>query len=207
MQVVKVEKQKKHMCEITLDNGETFLLDSTYTAQNCIHTGVPLCREEIKMHTEQSQYKRALSYSVWYIERYSASAKKLGQKLKSAGYNDSTVKRTVARMCELGLIDDCELARRLSQDLLARNVSKREALYKIVSKGIPRDVAAAALEENECDETAQIKALVAKKYAEKIKTEDGIRKTVAALARKGFAYGSIKSVLSEYSEELKYSEE
>ena len=53
----------------------------------------------------------------------------------------------------------------------------------------------------------QIKELLKTKYRTRLGSEDGVRKTFAALQRKGFSYGDIRAALSEYSEKLENCEE
>lgn len=86
-------------------------------------------------------------------------------------------------------------------------ISPREAESKMFLKGIDRATAKAALQMFEVDEQSQIKLVINKRYRTKLENAENIPKVFAALQRKGFKYSDIKKVLSEYSEQLKYSEE
>ena len=81
------------------------------------------------------------------------------------------------------------------------NVSKREAVQKMLLKGVPYDLAKAVLEETEADEQTQIKNLIDKKYRTKLTDQKGVEKVFAALARKGFSYSAVKEALKSYIEE------
>ena len=98
-------------------------------------------------------------------------------------------------------------AESLAEKLLSACVSRREALVKMQNKGLDRQTAQLALDLFECDETAQIKALIIKKYKNRLTDEESVRKVFAALQRKGFGYSNIKAVLRQYSEELQNSED
>ena len=207
MQITEIKRRRGHLCEIVCDNGEAVLLDSDLVAEKALGIGDELSADTIKKLKGESDYRRAVSRSIWYIERGDLSEKSLYGKLKKAGFSDVTTKAAVVRMKELSLIDDESYAERLAERLLASAVSRREALFKMVNKGLPRDVASAALDMFECNPCDQIRALVNKKYRTKLADAESVQKVFAALARKGFNYGDIKTVLKEYSEELKYSEE
>lgn len=207
MQITEIKRRRGHLCEIVCDNGEAVLLDSDLVAEKALDIGDELSADTIKKLKGESDYRRAVSRSIWYIERGDLSEKSLYGKLKKAGFSDVTTKAAVVRMKELSLIDDESYAERLAERLLASAVSRREALFKMVNKGLPRDVASAALDMFECNPCDQIRALVNKKYRTKLADAESVQKVFAALARKGFNYGDIKTVLKEYSEELKYSEE
>lgn len=206
MLITEIKKQKKHLCEITFHTGQVLLLDTDYCAENGISVGAQMSETEIEKHILGSDYKRAFSRAVWYIERGSLSRKKLLEKLKTAGFREESGIKAADRLEELGLINDYEYALRLTELLLSSCVSKKDALYKMMNKGIPRDTAKAALEEFECDAVAQIRSIIAKKYREKMANEESSKKVFAALQRKGFSYGDIKEAFKIYNE-IDYGEE
>ena len=110
-------------------------------------------------------------------------------------------------MEELDLINDTAFAERLAEQYLQSGISVREAENKMILKGIDRATAKAALQMFEVDAPSQIKLVINKKYRTKLENSENIPKVFAALTRKGFKYSDIKKVLSEYSEQLKGSEE
>lgn len=207
MLIVGFKRKKQHLCEIILSTGDCFLLDSDYCAEKALKENMEITESEISVMKQESDYKRALSRSLWYIERGDLSQKSLKDKLKKAGFSEKSTADAVARMVELGLVNDKEYALRLAENLLSACVSKREATSKMMLRGIDRDLAKWALDEFECDPLTQIKALIIKKYKNKMQSETDVKKVFAALQRKGFNYSDIKSVLKEYSQEIEYSEE
>lgn len=207
MLIVEIKRKKQHLCEIILSTGDCFLLDSDYCAEKALKEEMEITESEISVMKQESDYKRALSRSLWYIERGDLSQKSLKEKLKKAGFSEKATADATARMVELGLINDKEYALRLAENLLSGCVSKREATSKMMLRGIDRDLVKWALDEFECDPLTQIKALIIKKYKNKMQSENDIKKVFAALQRKGFNYSDIKSVLKEYSQEIEYSEE
>ncbi|MBE6805231.1 MAG: hypothetical protein E7526_01730 [Ruminococcaceae bacterium] len=202
-----IKQQKGHLFEIKLTGGKVVLLDKDYVLEKALKTGDDISAAELKNMVVESEYRRAVSRAVWYIERGSLSKKKLTEKLIAAGISRDACHKAVLRMEELDLINDVAFAERLAEQYLQGGISVREAENKMVLKGIDRKTAKEALDLFEVDAKKQIKLLISKKYRTKLQCAENVPKVFAALVRKGFNYSDIKSVLSEYSEQLKYSEE
>ncbi len=207
MVITEIKSQKNHLYEIKFDNGKTVFFDKSIVCENAIKAGDVFTDAELKKTAELSEYRRAVSRSIWFLERGSLSRKKLLEKLLKAGIGKDACHKAVLRMEELDLINDAEFAYRLVEQYLTSGISVRETESKLLLKGIDRQTAKDTLDLFEVDATQQIKMLINKRYREKLKEKENIPKVFAALQRKGFNYSDIKSVLSEYSEQLKYSEE
>ena len=105
-------------------------------------------------------------------------------------------------MEELGLVNDENYARRLAHDLIyLKKLSVRGAKYKLMEKGIDRELCEEILEEFDVDPVEQLVELIERKYADKLDDEKGRRRTVAALQRLGYSWGDIKSALAEFEED------
>jgi regulatory protein len=108
----------------------------------------------------------------------------------------------IARFIEVGLLDDRRFAENYAERLMEANVSKRQAVQKMLIKGVPYDLAKEVLEQTETDENTQIKNLIEKKYRNKLQTENGPKKVFEALVRKGFSFSAAREALKSYIEEL-----
>ncbi len=207
MLITALVKKRGHLNEITLESGEKTLVDISVCEEFSVFEGKEISSEKLREITDISNYRRTFNRAVWYVERGSLSRKKLCQKLKTAGFKKPYIEKAVARLTELGLINDGELAERLAENLLKSGVSKREALQKMMLKGIPCELARNTLDMFECDPAEQIMLLINKHYLQKLETEEGVKKVYAALSRKGFNYSDIKKALSDYSDSVQYSED
>lgn len=205
--VLSVGAPKRHLCKVTFTDGSVLELDSDYCLALSLREGGNLTDSEIERHKAASDYERARSRALWYLSRSDHSEKALKDKLVKAGFAREIAVKAVERIRELGLLNDEALCRRLAENLLKENCSLRETEQKLILKGLPRDLVKSVLSETECDPKEQIKALVFKKYKNKLSNEDEIRKTVVALMRKGFRFSDIKAVLKSFSEELYECEE
>ncbi len=200
MQIVKIEKDKLHLTKISLSNGEDVLIDNDVCSEKCLKSGYSLTEEELCVLIFQSQYQRAKSGAIWYLDRKDRTANELYKKLVEGGFDKKASARVIARLQEVGLIDDRRFAENYRDRLIRGNASKREAFQKLLLKGVPYDLAKEVLSACEVDEQAQISELLSRKYRTKLTVENGVQKVYAALIRKGFSYSAVKEALKNYTE-------
>lgn len=207
MQIVAINKAKQHLSTLVFDNGEQVSLDTTVCGENLLKAGKELTDEDLKKLTEQSNYQRARSRALWYLDRGDITEKALFQKLVMAGYEEKASAQVIKRFVEVDLLNDRRYAENYAEKLLNANVSKREAVGKMLSKGIPYDLVKQVLESFGNDEERQIKNLLEGKYRNKLTAENGAQKVYAALVRKGFSYSAVRKSLKDYIEEQEFCEE
>ncbi len=207
MTVVSVSKEKKHLMLIAFDNGSEIKIDTDVFLNNALCVGSELSAEDIENLEYESDYERAKSRALWYLDRNDYTAKALYDKLTKAGFERKASAAGIARLTGLGVVDDRRFAENFAARCAECNVSRREAAYKMMLKGVPKEIASDALDNEDADESEQIAALIAKKYRTKIASENGVQKVYAALIRKGFSYGKVRDALKKYSEELLYGED
>ncbi len=106
-------------------------------------------------------------------------------------------------MNELGLVNDESYARRLFRELTqgSKHLSIRAARYKLMEKGISRELIDLIAEENPVDEYEQVKIILSKKYNNFADDEKLRKRAISALQRKGFDWETIKSAMTEFEEE------
>ncbi len=207
MEISAIQKRRGHLFELQFSNNESVMLDQKTAIDNGLFVGQRLSNTELQKLKEQSDYQRAFSRAVWYIEQCTLSRRALKTKLTRAKFGEEVVEKVLERLTELSLLNDEALAERLAERLTENNISFRAALSKMTAKGIDYSTAKAALSATERDTEAQIRAVINKKYKNKLSDADSIRKVFAALQRLGFGYSDIRAVLKAYTEELDYSEE
>lgn len=204
MTVEEIKRQKGHLYKVSLSDGTSFLADCDVCENIPIVKGKELSKEDITEILKTSDYERAKSRALWFLDRGDRTENGLYEKLLAAKISPEQCARAIARLKELGLIDDRRYARNYAERCIGNNVSKRETYAKLMGKGVPKDIIKEVLDETECDETAQVMALIKKKYANKLDSKENSAKVVAALMRKGFSYSAVKEALRVYGEELEY---
>lgn len=202
MQIVNLQKDKRHLVKVFLSDGREIALDKDVVYEKCLKIGSELSEDFLQELLFQSDYVRAKSRAVWYIDRSAHTEKGLYDKLVRAGFSKEASAKVIARFIEVGLLDDRRYAETLAERLLEANVSKREALQKMLQKGVPYDLAKSVLEDTQTDEQTQIQNLIEKKYRNKLLQENGTKKVFEALVRKGFSFSAVREALKSYIEEL-----
>lgn len=201
MFITDTKKDKLHLTKITLSDGSEVLIDNDVCYEKCLKVGLEIEDEDLKDLIFESNYRRAKSRAIWYLDRSDHTEKALYEKLLRGGFPQRESAKVIARLKEVGLLDDRRYAENYANRLIDNNVSKREALQKMLLKGVPYDMAKSVLEETETDELSQIKNIIEKKYRTKLTLENGVQKVYAALVRKGFSYDAVKTALKTYIEE------
>ena len=207
MLVTEVQKQKKHLTKLLFDNGEEAFLDNDICINYSLKPETQISEEELKKLIYESEYVRAKSRALWYLDRADRTEKGMYEKLVGAGFDRKASAAVVGRFVEVGLIDDRRFAENFAEKCRDANISKREGIKKMLLKGVPYDIAKEVFSETEIDEEEQVRAVIEKKYARKLEQENGVQRVYAALVRKGFSFSAVRNALKKYSEELEYSEE
>ena len=205
MTVTETKKVKGHLLKVVLDDRKDVLIDIETAALQGVRAGACFSEDELTEIIEISDYTRAKSRALWYLDRCDHTEKGLYDKLIKAWFSPQASAKALAKLTELGLVDDDRFAKRYAARLFEANTSKRQIYYKLCEKGIGREMAKETVEALPDDETAQIRNLIEKKYKHKMKDKESIQKVYASLIRKGFSFAGVKSVLKEYEEELLYA--
>ncbi|MBP3706902.1 MAG: regulatory protein RecX [Clostridia bacterium] len=206
MVIIDIKKDKKHQAALCFDSGEEILLDTDVFSHVSLHKGMDLSDDQLSQIQYLSEFLRAKSRALWYLDRCQYSEKGLCEKLIAAKFSKKVSAAVIKRLKELSLIDDTRYAKGLCEYLSENNVSKREIFHKMLQKGIPKDIITICLEETEIDESAQIRNIIEKKYKNKLSDRVSVDKVYAALCRKGFPFSVVREVINEYATEIRYSD-
>ncbi|MBQ7726059.1 MAG: regulatory protein RecX [Clostridia bacterium] len=207
MRLVELRPEKKHLVALQTDTGERLLIDRDVCADHALQAGDELDDSKWEQLAYESNYQRAKNRALWYLDRADRTEQGLYRKLIEAGFEKQASAAVIARLKELGLLDDERFAENFVYRCCEANISRREAVRKMLEKGVPYAIAKEAAGHMEVDEEEQIRALIRQKYANRLSQEKGAQKVFAALARKGFSFGAIKAALRQYDEEIENSEE
>lgn len=112
------------------------------------------------------------------------------ERLAAAEFSGAVIDQTVARLIELGLLDDLDFARRWVQERAERKrLGPRALKAELAAKGVARDVADEALEAEQIDEEAMA-ADAASRWVRKVARfplPEQAHKLQQMLLRKGFS--------------------
>ncbi len=200
MIVTAVEPRRKSLSALYIDGEFAMKLDTQTLLERRITAGVEISDEDLHTLIEQSDTRRAKEKAMWLISYRDHSSKELYDKLRR-DFGEDASQKALLRMQELGLINDEAFAKRYASELHSKHQSPSSIRYKLMQKGIDKEVTEEIVSSLEIDPQAEIEALIIKKYSRSLSDEKGVRRTVAALQRAGYRYSDIKSVLNEYIQE------
>ncbi len=204
MQITAIEPRRKGLSALYIDGEFAMKLDTETLLAHRFDVGREIDDEILHECVRASDTKRCKDKALWLIGYRDHSRKELIDKLRR-DYPAEVCEKAVERLEELGLIDDSRYARRYTADLIdLKHLSERGIRQKLREKGIDRDLIDEVMEEFVIDEDDQIRTIIEKKYARSLSDEKGRRRCANALARLGFSYAGIKSVMAEYTEIEEY---
>lgn len=184
--------EKKRLTAVFVDGELWNRLDSEIVTQNSIKVGMPVDENFLTELKFESDYKRAKDRALYLISFRDYSEKELTDKLKK-DYGETAAEKAVARMRDLGLVNDLNFAQKYARKLLFnKHFSKRRAEFELLQKGIDKDTVCDILSALEYDALEQIGLLVDKKYPMAYSDEKVKNRAVAFLQRHGYSWDDIK---------------
>lgn len=159
-----------------------------------------------------SELETAKKRAMYLLGGRDYSRRALYEKLREH-YSEESCEKAVAQMCEYGYLDDERYAKRLARQYIeGRKYGKRRAALMLSQKGLERETIEEALSLYSADMVAEELAdLIETKYLGRLFGEgpEGRKETqkvIAALARRGYGYGEIRTALSLVEERLEEEE-
>lgn len=197
--LTRITETKRGRYALFLDDAFAFSLDEDTFAVAGLHAGDELTEPAVAELRRKSDARRALDKAMDLLALRDHAAGELYAKL-CRRFDPHTAAAAVARVGELGLLNDAGFARRRAAELLRKRKSRREILQDLAAKGIDRETAADALaalmpaDGEEDPDLASARALVERQYARKL-AEGKTRQVMAALARRGFSHAVIRAAV------------
>lgn len=152
----------------------------------------------IEEDEKQAVFTRAKKRAMYLLGSKDYSPKAMYDKLLK-NYPPEICRKTVDYLTEYGYLDEERYARKLAEYLIR---TKKHGLYRarqeMAQKGVSRAAADLALEDYSKEDLRQeLAELVQKKYSGKLDDPDDLRRTMAALARRGYGYEDIKAAIRQ----------
>ena len=207
MKITELSPYKGTTWQITTENGGKIFIGQRTVEKMNLKKGMELPDSAIESIKEEDLERKSRERAMYLLSGRDYGFVELYRKLEKT-YPKEMCLRTCKLMAEKGLVNDREYAFRLGKQLV--EIKKESAVavrYKLTQKGIPKDIIGEVIDAYcEDDEVVKdrIKALVEKKYKRNLTDEAGIRKVKNALARLGYGYSDINSVLKEFDNEEEY---
>lgn len=176
---------------IFVDDEYTITTDIDFWAEYFFKDGQEITEEQWQELCNGIYYKKAVDKCYDLLSRRDHSVKELKTKLLRT-VDEENADRAIEKMIDYGYLDDEKYAKNLVKYLSeTKRMSKNHIKQEMYKRGVPNDIIAYTLEETEIDNVSAVVDLIFTKYRNKLDAQDGNKKVIAALMRKGFSYSDI----------------
>lgn len=192
---IKQQERLKGRYSIYVDEAYAFSLSADMLLNEKIVTGLPVDEQQLKAYKKLSADDKAYNLALAYAVRRMRSEWELKDYLRRKEYDEALSQVILERLDRIGMIDDARFAEAWVRNRrLLKSVSKRRLSQELHQKHVATEVIEQALHNDETDENAVLKELIARKRKQ-LKYQDNL-KLMQYLARQGFGYDDIKSALN-----------
>ena len=196
-----VKPGKRDKIHIYIDGDYQTTVDSLYFSTCGVKDGAELSGSEAALFLRKANERRAFNKGASLLSYQDRTRRQLVERL-CEDYGEEAAEAAADRLEELRLLCDTRFADKYAAELLRRKkCAPRRIMQELLQKGIDRDTAEEAVAKLEFSAQDCIAQLLRTKYAGKFRDEKGLRRTIAALQRLGYAWGDIRSALRQIEEE------
>ncbi len=194
---------------VTVNDTETFRLSKAE------YRALPLAEEQaldLEQYLQELlllQYPAALDYAVKLLAIRSRSFHEVERSLNARGCLPDTVEMVLYKLEKEKLLDDESFARSWTQARASLGLGQPRILQELRQKGVDSATAQAAVSELDAEEMDTQATALAGKFLRRyhsLPESEAIRKALAALQRRGYAYGeaarALKTAIRQMKEEL-----
>lgn len=198
MKITGIKQQvKRHdRYSIFVDGKYAFSLSESGLLAQGLATGQELDKSQLAKLKEASGTDKAYGNALRYVAMRPRSEWEMETYLHRKEVDEPVAEYIMERLRQSDLLNDTAFARAwVANRRLLKSTSKRRLQMELRQKRVPESVVDQVLQEDDVDERDALRELVAKKrprYPDQTKL-------MQYLARQGFSYDDIKSVISEDS--------
>ena len=201
MEITELCEYKGDTWQIELDGERKYYVNGSVVSEYELEKGQTLSHEELSEIKGADTLRKAKKRALYLLgERLMCRGELLLKLTKT--YGEQVAEEAVEYVCGLGYVNDDEYAPKLAEYLIKRKRwGVRRARYEMLHRGLDRELVEntlADIPEDELD--GELTALIEKKYAGKVQDYDDRRRTIAALARRGYDFGAIKRCIDAFLE-------
>ncbi len=200
MKITAIKQQVKRAdrYSVYVDGKYSFSLGESELLKQGLASGQELDAQRLAELKEASGNDKAYGNALRYTAMRPRSEWEVVTYLKRKDVDEPVIEFIMDRLRNVGLLSDKAFAQAwVANRRLLKSVSKRRLVQELKQKHVPERIIDETLREDETDERDTLKQLVEKKqhkYADK-------NKLMQYLARQGFGYDDIKSVIGERAED------
>lgn len=183
---------------VMVNDSEVFHLSKADYIAAPLAQGDELDLDAYKHQLLLRQYPAALNRAVAFLAARAHSRQEVSRKLNDRGYLPDVVELVMYKLEKEALLNDEDFARAWVRVRSTRQLGKPRLLQELRVKGVPEEIAQAAVAELPKEETDTQALALAEKLLRRHASEeatDAMRKSVAAMLRRGYSYGEASRAL------------
>jgi regulatory protein len=194
---IKQQVKQANRYSVFVDGKYSFSLSESALLDSKIHSGMGLDKTKLAELKSLSATDKAYSRALNYVTIRPRSEWELRTYFQRKTVDKDVAEEIIQKLRRTSLLNDLAFARSwVASRRLLKATSRRRLVQELHQKKIGDDIIEQVLAEDETDERATLRELVAKKRnLSKYKADP--TKLMQYLARQGFGYDDIKSVLAE----------
>lgn len=191
---IKAQVKREGRYSIFVDGKYSFSLSESELLKASIKIGQEFDQEGLEKLKTKAVEDKAMMRAYDLLARRPRSVYEMGEYLRRKDYSPELMGKILNALSERGYLDDEKFARAWVENRrLLKNTSKRRLQLELQQKRISSDIISRVLAEDETDEQAVLKDLIAKKRTQSRYQDE--QKLIAYLLRQGFNYTDVKTAL------------
>jgi regulatory protein len=199
-------KGRRKRVNVYLDSKFAFSLEAEVVLTERLKVGQELSDEQISALAKADNFQRCLNAALHYLSYRPRSESELRERLYRRNFDEESIGRVVARLEELGLVDDMEFAQfwqdnRQAFSPRSSSLTRLELRRKGVAEEVIRQVVTPA-----SDGDGAYRAALGKARRLPVSDYQSFRRRLGEyLRRRGFSYGVINNTVQQLWQEMKES--
>lgn len=188
---------------VYVDDAFAFGIHQDLLLEFNLRTGLHLDTETQVAIMVAERERAARAKALDYLSYKPRTAQEVRRKLTRSGFADGVAEQAVARMQDLGYVDDADYARRYAeQRFRSKGHGPRRIAYDLRRRGVARQHIDAALDTLRADKdlTSRARALARKRWKRLSREQDPYkrrRKLSRYLQRRGYSFDVIRRITDE----------
>lgn len=196
MAIVTEVREFRGLNLISLDGSLWLKISRRHFAKLPLEEGQAIDPDEYTDRMAALQFADCYEAGLTVLDQAACTTGDMKRKLIRKGYVEPAAEAAVARLAEIGLLDDLRYARRLAQSQLKKPVGAYAVKRKLRSKYLTDEAVEAAMEDFDDAQQAAACRSAAEKLFRKysaLPPREGRAKLSQALARRGFSWDAISA--------------
>jgi regulatory protein len=195
---IKQQVKRRDRYSVFVDGKYAFSLSESGLIESRLASGQELDGGQLADLKKAAGLDKAYGNALRYVAMRQRSEWEAQDYFRRKGIDAEAAEQIITRLRDLRMLDDVSFARSwVANRRLLKATSKRRLQLELTQKRVPSDVIDQVLHEDEVDEQDTLRELVAKKQAR----YPDRQKFMQYLARQGFGFDDIKTVLGEQSDD------